>query len=182
MNVKLQWFVRDGNKTQGPFTQEELQLLAKNGKISDACELSSPTLNNGEWCGIEILPGLADLINVDDRKFLMLKSGNYAATKAEKPAARDRRPNQSASVPGWFSWGRAFGVLAILLALVSYSLYQRPVWTIVCAACALVVGTIGFFASASSGGKGIRYSIGGIILSTIGLILGGIALTLEAFR
>lgn len=182
MNVKLQWFVRDGNKTQGPFTEEELQLLAKNGKISDACELSSPTVTNGEWRGLEIVPGLADLINVDDRRSLMLKSGNYSATKAEKSAAKGRQPNQSASVPGWFSWGRAFGAFAILLAFVSYSLYQHPVWTIVCAACALVMGTLGFFASASSSGKGIRFSIGGIILATIGLILGGITLTLEAFR
>ena len=182
MNSKLQWYVRDGKQTQGPFTEDELQLLAKNGKISVNCQLSSPTVTNGEWRGLEIIPGLADLINVDDRKFLMLKSGNYAATKAEKKAARGLPINQSANAQGWFSWGRLFGILSILLALVSCVSYARPVWTIVLALFALIVGTLGFFASASGGGKGIRFSIGGIILAAIGLIVGGTAVTLGFLR
>ncbi len=176
MSQNQKWHLREGNKIQGPFTEEELQLLAKSGKISVDCEFASETVTKGQWKDINILPGLAELIDIDGRKFLMLKSGNYAAAKAEQPPAL--KANQSAR----FGMGNIFGSIAMTLAVLSLGIFQRPVLTIVIALFAMLFGTIGFFASTSSQGQGIKVSIAGIILGGIGLILGGILVTWNFIR
>jgi GYF domain 2 len=177
MSTSSKWFIREGNKMQGPFTEDELQLLAKSGKISSECMVARNNGSNQEWLNIDALPGLAELIDIDGRKFLMLKSGNYAATKATKSQSQS-----SQTAPRRLSLGGIFGAVAIVFAVLSLVLYQRFGLAIPFGIIAFFAGAFGFFSAASTGGYGIRISFVGLILGVIGLILSGTYLAWELIR
>jgi hypothetical protein len=176
------WFVKQGDKVFGPFDAPQLRKFAEAKKIGPKTQVSQSS--GGPWA---LAGNLKGLFSADGSTDGPPKSAVSAT--APKAATPPRPANSPASVvspsttgKGELGSGILFGASAIFVACVAAVLCFMPsirLLGVAVSVLGVVLGGLGVLLNASASVLPLRIAIGGVAMSLLSAMLGGV-LTMTA--
>lgn len=169
------WFVRQGEKTFGPFDAAQIRKLAESRKITPKTQLSQRS--DGPWVLAESVKGLFSpgLPSGATQAVAAGHARTGARPAGSQAASRDAAPRESRAV-GSMIYGAVSLSIACVALLLLFSSSLRLVG-VIGSVLGLAVGAIGAFLNASAAVLPFRVALGGVVTSLL-VSVAGVALTL----